>query len=425
MVHLLDGLDYTNWNSAVSHYSYAFISPPITPAYHGVLPTRQGDVNGDGFDDLTIAGSDIAGADAAISIFYSPQSLSGLVGSDSSDFRLTGAMSYPGAVRISTDIDFDGNGHDELFFADLRQGSYNIQYDLFFDIERSAISHVSNMSYGSMMLEDARSTELHRNGYREFVGAAMAGADLDLDGDEELLFSIPGYDAMATNAGCVFIFNGGGVLSNIDDLLVDHSMFAFGGGAAICSLLPGDYLGWGSAPVLADFDADGALDLAIAASGRDTVFVFLNAASLDGVIDPDLSADIIIDGVSTPDWFGYALVAGDFDGDGHDDLAVGAPGLFNPIENAQGDGLLFQPSGFQGSAPPSSSGAVYVYKGQFLSQAQTEDDAQSIVLGSALDLFGMVLSSADLSGDGLPELIVGSPRFAGNQGRISVYSGIP
>ena len=140
------------------------------------------------------------------------------------------------------------------------------------------------------------------------------------------------------------------------------------------------------------------------------------------MIDPDVESDVVISAVSAPDWFGYSLVAGDFDGDGKDDLAVGAPGLFNPIENSQGDGLFFNPSGFQGASPPSSPGKVFVFSGQSLSSAQSENDAQSTIEGSAVDLFGMVLAVGDLSGDGFPELISGSPRFAGNQGRITIYS---
>jgi hypothetical protein len=253
----------------------------------------------------------------------------------------------------------------------------------------------------------------------------MSGSDLDGDGDQELIFSSPGYDSLALNAGCVFIFNGGGIFTNLAELAVDHSIFAFGGGAAICSPVSGDYLGWGSPPVLADFDADGLIDLAIAAPGRDRVYVFSDAGQLDGIVDPEIAADAIISAASAPDWFGYSLVAGDFNGNGYDDLAIGAPGIYNPIENAQGDGLLFNPTGFQGTAPPISPGKVYLFEGQSIFTAQAESDASSLIEGNAVDLFGMVLNTGDLSGDGFPELIVGSPRYAGNQGRITIYSGSP
>lgn len=47
----------------------------------------------------------------------------------------------------------------------------------------------------------------------------------------------------------------------------------------------------------------------------------------------------------TGDWFGYSLAAGDFNGDGLDDLAVGAPGVAFNGQGAAGAVFLFYSAG--------------------------------------------------------------------------------
>jgi hypothetical protein len=89
----------------------------------------------------------------------------------------------------------------------------------------------------------------------------------------------------------------------------------------------------------ADFDGDGLADLAIGMPGRDVAGVIDAGAvvvlwgSPDGpgkgrpaaVVDESLSG--VPKGPSQGDLFGTSLAAGDFDGDGRSDLAVGAPGV--------------------------------------------------------------------------------------------------
>jgi hypothetical protein len=90
------------------------------------------------------------------------------------------------------------------------------------------------------------------------------------------------------------------------------------------------------------------------------------------------------------DRFGQALAAGDFDGDGNDDLAVGAPGE--------------KP----GSEP--KSGWVFVFRGTAAGMNPWKGFGQQ-GLGSNEndDRFGQALAAGDFDGDGREDLAVGAP----------------
>ena len=106
------------------------------------------------------------------------------------------------------------------------------------------------------------------------------------------------------------------------------------------------------------------------------------------------------------DMLGTAMVAGDFDGDGYDDLAVGAMGE--------------QP--FSGHG-----GAVFLYKGTMngLVAWMILDEAQ--FAGTAThsnDDFGIALAAGDLDGDGITDLAVGAPLYGSPQGgAVFVFKG--
>jgi len=151
------------------------------------------------------------------------------------------------------------------------------------------------------------------------------------------------------------------------------------------------------AVAVGDFDGDGWGDVAVGATGEapgsdprsGVVFVFRGTP---GGIQPWQVLDQAgLGSNEADDQFGTALAAGDFNGDGLDDLAVGAPG------EAPG-------------ADPSGAGFVFVFRGTRggLVAAQGLDQA-GLGTNEQNDLFGRALAAGDFNGDGRDDLAVGAP----------------
>ncbi len=77
---------------------------------------------------------------------------------------------------------------------------------------------------------------------------------------------------------------------------------------------------FGKQIVVGDFDGDGNLDIAVSSPGSSLVRAYLNDGDLsDGTLEIDVGAPL------DSSRFGESLAAGDLDGDGDDELVIGAP----------------------------------------------------------------------------------------------------
>jgi len=156
----------------------------------------------------------------------------------------------------------------------------------------------------------------------------------------------------------------------------------------------------------ADVNGDGFADAIVGAPYFDTgavdagrVFVYHGSAS-----GPSAVADWTADGGAAGALFGVVASAGDVNGDGYDDLIVGAPGVTN---------------GEVGE------GAAFVYLGGPSGLSTTPD--WSAEGNQATAAFGTAVAGAgDVNGDGYADVIVGAPNFDNvetNEGRVFVYYG--
>ncbi len=114
----------------------------------------------------------------------------------------------------------------------------------------------------------------------------------------------------------------------------------------------------------------------------------------------EIPATPVLDQREPFDAFGSALAAGDFDGDGFEDLAVGAPGEDN------------------------GTGKVFIYFGSMFGlYAEKTIDQQGLDRNEEGDAFGFSLVAVDLDRDQLMDLVVGAPGEDQQTGAVYVFRG--
>ena len=359
----------------------------------GTEVTGIGDYDGDGFDDIAVAApSDDSGAKSGGRIYlFSGVGLSqtGTLDIETADHIITGeeAYAYAGS-SLAPAGDVDGDG-----YADFLIGAYGDSSTKDDGGEAYLFLGGNLGSTKYIDLEDADYTFVWD--YADaYLGLDVAGGgDVDGDGYDDILISAPRVDCQGDDdgEGCVFLIYGSSIgwNSRID---MDDSDVKFSGRARDSRL-------GGSIAIDGDFDGDGYDDILIGAEDAGTMVdesgaVYLILASTlgsSGAFSMD-DADYIISGAGRDDLLGYAVdFAGDVDGDGLDDLVLGAPRYeySNSLD----------------------SGAAGVFLASSITSSSIDfEDADYILGGSSSGALAgcSVAGVGDMDGDGLDDVLVGS-----------------
>jgi len=244
----------------------------------------------------------------------------------------------------------------------------------------------------------------------DHFGAAVAAGDFNADGFADIAIGVPGEDAMDDqgithpDAGKINVVYGSASGLNT----ADNQLWSQVGNALKGDL--GDDEAFGSSLASADFNGDGFADLAIgvshdlvgSATGAGAVNVLYGTADGLQVTAPEdqlwtQNSNSVTGKSEAGDAFGTALAAGDFNGDGETDLAIGAPGEdLEPLTDAGAATVLYGTgAGLQATSP---------------NDQMWDQDSTGVAGTSAKnDALSASLAAGDFNGDGFADLAMGVP----------------
>lgn len=320
-----------------------------------------GDVNGDGFSDLLVAG-DLDGADGLAYAFFG--SATGLAPTPSWSVRPSEWSGSYGDDIAAADVDDDG--YDNVLFGAPHCTRGEVREGCVYLYRGGPTGPATTPAW---IGESNQADSIYgRN-------VARAG-DLNGDGYQDVAVGAPGYDGGQTNEGRVFVYHGS----------------ASGLPAAPSGILELDqavaYFGWSVASA-GDANGDRFADLAVGARLYDgsvqnegAVFLFQGAAT--GIAtSPSWQAS---SGQSGSDFGNSVALVGNFDGDAWADLVVGA-GEFEEALPYVGRAFLYK-----------GNGSTFSNVADYLATGTVENGGFA----------ALVAGAGDTDADGFDELMVGA-----------------
>jgi hypothetical protein len=343
--------------------------------YLGYPVASAGDVNGDAFSDLIVGASGISSGDPGHAYVYFGAAGGGFDAVP--ETTLTGEATndaFGSPVAGAGDVNADG--YDDLLVGARLHDSAGA------DAGRAYIY----LGGPGIALDPSPDAVLDGAAMNDHFGAAAASAgDVNGDGFADVVIGAFGY---ASNTGAAYVYLGGpaGLGTAAAGIMIGEAPFdAFG--AVVAGV--------------GDLNDDGFSDILVSATSaagggmyRGRVYLFLGS----GAATLDVTGDLVLSGASDGDYFGASLGAADLNGDGHMDVAIGAP-----------------------QTGPPGLGEVVVYFG---SSSGVDATPETTLTGAAVSSgFGGGLHGAgDVNGDAYDDLLVGAPS-AMSAGIVYLYLG--
>jgi hypothetical protein len=409
---------------------------------YGTSVRGAGDINGDGYDDLVVGApfdDDNEFQSGSVYVYYG--SATGIDSTSEDKIIVSDGRSYEYFGHTSGAGDFDGDG-----YGDLVLGAYG---DDEFWLDTGATYIYYGSADGIDITSEQRLLASDRGDSDRFGNAVSGAGDLNGDGYDDLVVGADNDDHAGAYSGSAYVYYGSatGIDSasevkltasdaesrdafgvsvsgagdvngdGYDDLIIGADGDEVGKEpyAGSAYMYPGSVFGIDAASVqkisasdasegayfgvsvsaAGDLDGDGYADLVLGAFGDGTVadyggsaYVYYgSAAGIDIGSEHKLTAWDL----AAHDWFGFSVSgAGDLDGDGYDDVIVGAS---------------------QDDDDGSNSGSAYVYYGSAAGIDSAWAHKFTASSGGSSDIFAWSVSGAgDVDADGYGDLVVGAPR---------------
>ncbi len=330
-------------------------------ARYGYSVSSAGDVNGDGYDDVLVGSHNYLNRGGAFIYHGSAGGLTGTAGC-----VLTGShIDCQFGICVSSAGDVNNDGFDDVIIG-ARTYTNGEQWEGAAFLYYGSATGISATGGWSAESDQAEA----------FYGTCVSGAgDVNDDGYDDIIVGAPDYENQCYWEGRAYVYHGSatGPASSPDWIADGEQALA--------------HMGW-SAAGAGDVNNDGYADVILGVWGYDQEYahegrtlVYYGSSSGLGTI-PSINY-----GGQASAYFGFAVDgAGDVDGDGFDDVIIGAYGHDQNFTN---------------------DGRAYVFTG---AESGLQNTPSWIVTGEQThSYFGLHLSSAgDVNGDDKDDVIVGS-----------------
>ena len=329
-------------------------------SYFGESISFAGDVNGDNFDDVIIGESYYYSRTGRICIYQGGLSMDSIP--DMSAIGEDYGGNFGSSVANAGDV--NGDGYEDVIIGS--QGynrSRGRAYIYFGGILEDTIPDI--------ILEG----EI-KDSYFGYVVSSLG--DINKDGFDDVVIGAYGYN---NYRGRCYIYYGGSSMDSIADFVMTGEE-------------EGDRFGYSLSSL--DFNRDSYNDLIIGADRnnekRGRCYIYYGGAEMDTI------ADLTISGQEADNRFGKSVSdAGDVNGDGYNDIIIGAW----RYSNSTGRGYIF----FGGDSPDTIADVIF----------SGEND---------WDWFGSMVSNVgDINGDGFEDVVIVAPRYDSDKGKCYLYYG--
>lgn len=386
------------------------IEPPVlnTNGYFGNSVGTAGDVDGDGYDDVIVGMPNYEGGASAPSdegaVYVWLGSATGLGANYA--WMAEGNSQWAHLGQSSgTAGDVNGDGYDDIIVGASLTVQLNTASHAYVWYGSASGLGDPGMPANADWTGQAISTQAY-TGFGSSVGTA---GDVNGDGFDDIVVAAPFYDGAFTNEGAVFVWHGSasglgnaGTLANADwKVYGDQAEARLGGYDPSGANSAGDVNGDGYDDLIA-----GAYGYDNPDSGEGRAYVWHGSP-----LGLSASADWVAEGNQAGAALGFMVsAAGDVNGDAYDDVVVSAHGYDTALSNA---------------------GAAFLWYGSALGLGEdgAPANADAIAAGDQVDGYHAraVGAAGDVNGDGLDDVIVGSPQVenpsADNSGRAYLYLG--